>query len=126
MNRTTVVILAGALLVVVLLCAALLAGIIVTQDNAHMMGWEQRWERDRGQWGFPMAERPAIGRVGLLLVGLLGLVSCLVLAGGLVLGGVWLAGSSRRSSEPRGLVAPAPGLEAGPPAEERQEAEPER
>ncbi len=35
-------------------------------------------------------------RVGGFLLGLLGLVSCLLLAGGLVAGAAWLANSSRR------------------------------
>jgi len=83
------------LLVVVLLCAALFIGWIAGREGTGT-GWEPRWDRDRDHFDAPMWEPLEGSRVAPFIVGLLGLLSCLVLAGGLVLGGLWLSNRSRR------------------------------
>ncbi len=96
MSRTAIVIIIAAILgVVVLLCGLLSVALIAGRDANHM-DWEPRLDRDRHHWDSPMWEPTDGSRVGGFLLGLLGLVSCLLLAGGLVVGAAWLANSSRR------------------------------
>lgn len=104
MRRSTILIAGGGLLVVVLLCAVLFAGWIAGRGGTSM-GWEPRLDRDRHHFDVPTWDSWEGSRVGLYGVGLLGLVSCLVLAGALVLGGVLLARNRR----------PSPPAAAGPP-----------
>lgn len=104
MKRSTILILGGALLVVLLLCAALFVALTAGRDST-TTGWDPRWDRDRNHWDSPMWELTDGSRVGMLVLGLLGLLSCLLLVGGLVLGGVWLANRSRPS--PPGLDQPS-------------------
>jgi hypothetical protein len=94
MNRTTVVILGGTLLVAVLLCASLFAGWLASRDQISS-DWEPSWDRDRTQWESPTGEPVDGSAVGMCVLGLLGLLSCLLLAGGLVLCGAWLANRRR-------------------------------
>jgi len=106
MRRTTVIILGSILLVVVLLCAALSVVWLAGREGTGT-SWAPRWDRDRHHFDAPTWEPLAGSGAGLFVAGLLGLLSWLLLAGGLVLGGVWLARGSRRR--------PAAGTEPEPP-----------
>ncbi|HSJ54795.1 MAG TPA: SHOCT domain-containing protein [Anaerolineae bacterium] len=108
MRRTTIVILGSVLLVIVLLCTALFVALIAGRDGTST-AWEPRWDRDRDHWDAPMWEPLEGSRIAPFVAGTLGLLTCLVLAGGLALAGVWLA-SRGRQRPPAG--AEPPGLEA--------------
>lgn len=103
MRRSTIVVVGGVLFVVVLLCAALFAVLMVNRAGIGT-GWEPRWDRDRHHFDGPMWERPGGTRVAPVVAGLVGLLSCLGLAGVLVLAGALLARRGRPA--PPGAAEP--------------------
>jgi uncharacterized membrane protein len=101
MKRSTILILGGVALVILLLCAVLFLGWIAAQDGTSTT-WQPRWDRDRHHWDMPMWQPFTGSRVAFGVLFLLGLLSCLLLVGGLVLLGVWLANRNRQRSPAAG------------------------
>lgn len=105
MKKSTILIIGAALLVVVLLCGVLLIALLAGGNDTSR--WQPRLDRDRTQWDWHMDDWDMDdwmdgSRIGPFVLALLGLVSCLLVVGGLVLAGVLLA----RRGRPR---SPAPG-----------------
>jgi uncharacterized membrane protein len=101
MKRNTILIIGAIALVAVLLCAVLFIGWLAAREGS-IATWQPRLDRDRHHWDMPMWEPIAGPRVWPVVLGVLGLLSCLLLVGALALGALLLA--NRRAQSP-----PVPG-----------------